>query len=282
LFEPKGIIVSFADTMISVIIPTYKPGKYLNECLSSLAKQSISKDDFMVTVVLNGCCEPWLSEIRDDTRFLHAQYGLQSEILQCDLGNVSNARNIGLRRAKGEYICFIDDDDYVSSTYLEQLLSKASKDTVSLCRPYAFNDGDSQELPYRITNDWNRCHLNGKQPFYLPKRFFDGPCMKMIHRDIIGDRRFDTGIKNGEDSIFMFLISDKIKYADFTDSSAVYYRRIRQGSAQSNLNTLGKRWKAVSGKVRMYFKYFFKSPSAYCFRFFASRVLASVNTLRNG
>ena len=48
---------------ISVIIPSYKPQSYVWECLDSMVSQTLSRDAFEVIVVLNGCCEPWQSEM---------------------------------------------------------------------------------------------------------------------------------------------------------------------------------------------------------------------------
>lgn len=49
---------------ISVIVPTFKPKDYLWECLDSLVAQTLAKDDFGVLIVLNGCLEPYRSEIK--------------------------------------------------------------------------------------------------------------------------------------------------------------------------------------------------------------------------
>ena len=106
---------------ISVIIPSHKPGNYITECLMSLAAQTISKDLFEVIVILNGCDEPWRSDLASLLEKLRSEYGMSARLLHSDIGNVSNARNMGLAQAQGNYICFIDDDDYVSEKYLERL-----------------------------------------------------------------------------------------------------------------------------------------------------------------
>lgn len=269
--------------VISVIIPSYKPGSYLDTCLSSLGSQTMPHSMFEVLIVLNGEKEPWYSRLKAKADYVNSKHGIKCSVFYSEKANVSNARNVGISFAKGDYICFIDDDDYVSPTYLQALFDKASENTVPLCRPYAFVDGNEEiELPYRIKDDWDRYHNHGPLPFYIPKRFFDGPCMKIIHKNIIADRRFDERFKNGEDSMFMFLISDRIKYADFTDSDAVYYRRCRNGSAQSLLKTWYKRPLVIWNKIRMYTKYYFKSPTHYSLRFFCSRLTGNIGTLING
>ena len=104
---------------ISVIVPTYKPQAYLWECLDSLVAQSLSKDDFEVVLVLNGCKEPWKGEIEDYIE--KSMRGMNVNFIQTDVPGVSNARNVALDNARGEYIAFIDDDDFISENYLETL-----------------------------------------------------------------------------------------------------------------------------------------------------------------
>lgn len=266
---------------ISVIIPSYKPGNYITECLMSLAAQTIPKDLFEVIVILNGCDEPWLSDLTSLLDKLNREYGMSGRLLHSDMGNVSNARNMGLAQAQGNYICFIDDDDYVSKTYLERLLEKADKDTVPLCRPQSFRDEDRSELRYSIADEYHRRSPYGRQPFYKARKFFQGPCMKLIHRDIIGDRQFDTRFTNGEDSMFMFLISDRLRYVDFTPADAVYYRRVREQSAHSQMHDRKVRFRAARNKMRMFTEYYFAAPRRYSLRFYLTRLLACVKTIIN-
>ena len=194
---------------ISVIIPTYQPKDYLWECLNSLTSQTISKDDYEVIIVLNGCDEPYKSQIQS---YIDAKEGFHFSLIQTDVPGVSNARNIGLDKSKGEYISFIDDDDYVSFSYLEELYQKVAPDVISVCFPHAFNDGvPNVQLQYSLTDEFLKRSVEDKVSYLKVKKLFSGPCMKMINKDIVGDRRFDCRLKNGEDSLFMFSISDKMR-----------------------------------------------------------------------
>lgn len=113
-------------TKISVIIPTYAPKDYLWECLGSLENQTLSKDEFEVILVLNGEREPYESLIRKKL----PEYSFTCTLLYSTPNGVSRARNLGMDKAQGCYICFIDDDDWVSDNYLTELLSKACDDGI--------------------------------------------------------------------------------------------------------------------------------------------------------
>ena len=94
---------------ISVIVPTYKPKEYLWECLDSLVAQTLPGREWELLLVLNGCCEPWRTQIE---QYIGSKMqGMNVVFVQTDTPGVSNARNIALDRARGEYITFIDDDD---------------------------------------------------------------------------------------------------------------------------------------------------------------------------
>lgn len=261
---------------ISVIVPTYKPQAYLWECLDSIYNQTFPKSDYELVLVLNGCTEPYNTQIKE---WLSKHTDLQVQYFQTDEGGVSNARNIALNNVKGEYVTFIDDDDLISSMYLEELYEKAAPDTVSLCYPYAFNDGKiEKQLPYSITNTYNYCieHKCNKLAS-RGRKYFSGPCMKLIPMSFIQGRRYDVKFKNGEDSLFMFLISDKIDNVSFTSKNAIYYRRYREGSAISSSRSIGN-------KVCNCFRCMFEYTKIYCrggysMYFYFTRILAESKSI---
>ena len=96
----------------------------------------------------------------------------------------------------------------------------------------------------------------------------------MIHKDIIGGRRFNLKFKNGEDALFMFSISDKMRYVDFATNDAIYYRRHRNGSL---VNSGRSRAKKMGNAMRLSLAYssiFFSALFRYSFSFYVNRVMA--------
>lgn len=261
------------ERKISVVVPTYKPGGYLWECLNSLGSQTLSKDRFEIILVLNGCCEPYKTQINN---YLSSNFkGLDITFIQVDESGVSNARNIGLDAIKGEYVVFIDDDDFVSESYLEELLNKATPEIVSLCYPLSFMDGTKTYAKYYISNDYREDQK--KIHYNKAKKYFSGPVYKMIHRDIIGDRRFNKKLENGEDSLFMFLISDRMKLISFTSRNAVYYRRIRIGSATKNNRNFIEMLKNTLRLILLYSAIYWRRPFDYNFKFYLTRLMATIH-----
>jgi len=263
---------------ISVIIPSYKPKEYINECLASLGRQTLDNRLFEIIIVLNGCCEPWYGKIKDLRRRLLCNNTVH--IIQTDNGGVSNARNIALNMAKGEYIAFIDDDDYVSPSYLEELLKNSSTNCVALSDSLYVNDATKEIYSNNFHHRNFEKNKKRKQTTLFGSRvFFNGPCMKLIHRSIIGDRRFNPNFKNGEDNLMMFGISNKISQVKFTSERAIYYRRIRENSATTKKSRRKEVFWNSMNIMREYCKYLKINPFRYNSMFVLSRFAAEIKSI---
>lgn len=264
---------------ISVILPTYKPRHYLWECLSSINKQTLPKKCYEVIIVINGCKEPYFSEVSNYCRdYLR---DVQVRIIQIDEGGVSLARNVALDIAQGDFITFIDDDDIISNNYLEELLNHSdSEGCVGICRIVAFRDKLNHQL-YTIPNNYNRyVAIKEYKQLYKLSSFFSGPTVKLFHRSIIGERRFNMNFKNGEDALFNFLVSDKITKVSFASSTAIYYRRVRDGSASTaSYNTKSYRAKNCFNLICAFSYIYFKSPLQYSLLFYITRIMAVIKGL---
>lgn len=259
---------------ISVIIPSYKPEDYLWDCLDSLRCQTFAKSKFEIIIVLNGDKEPYMTRI---TQYIcNNLYEYNVKLFYAERSGVSNARNIALDCATGEYICFIDDDDYISPTFLENLLTVADRDTISLSNTIAFNDSvPDRPIAYHVSDAFNQMYGKDNLKIHSKIRtYFSGPCMKLIHRDIIGDRRFDVKLTIGEDSVFMFQISDRIKNIMLALPSAVYYRRFRENSALTAKKTSSELLRQSLKCMSSYTKAFF--TGGYNIIFYITRMLAEV------
>ena len=103
--------------------------------------------------------------------------------------------------------------------------------------------------------------------------------MKLIPMSFIQERRFDTRFANGEDGLFMFFISDKFKFIDFTSEKAVYYRRYRDNSAVTRKKTLSYIFKNTVQLSVAYSSIFFRHPLDYKFTYFINRQMANFKSM---
>ena len=263
---------------ISVILPTYKPQSYIYECLDSLCNQTLDHTSFEIIIVLNGCDEPWHTTLREYISIKMPD--LCVRLIQIDQGGVSNARNIGIDNAAGEYITFIDDDDYVSPSYLEELLKNSASYCVALSDSLYVDDATGEICADNAHHNRFEINKDKTNPTLFDSRvFFNGPCMKLLHRDIIGKRRFDLRFANGEDNLMMFQISDKVKNIRYTSADAIYYRRIREDSATTRHRSRAEMTKNSFKIMGRYIQYLLKNPLGYNFPFVLSRFAAEIKSI---
>lgn len=261
---------------VSVIIPSYRPGDYMSACLQSLHHQTLSSADYEVIIVLNGPKSGYWTFVSD---MLATMPETNWRLLYNEIAGVSSARNMGLEAARGEYIAFIDDDDFVSADYLRELCATATDDTVPLCYPLTFDDGTEHYGKYRITHKYERLATKQTCSVRAARSFFAGPVYKLLHRNIIGDTRFDIRLKNGEDTLFMFLISCRIRKCRFASRDCIYYRRRRTDSATGRTRTLADAWYVCRIQLAEYVKAWIAHPTQYNFHFFFTRVRGAIRGL---
>lgn len=108
---------------VSVIVPVYNAGRYIRECVESLTNQGLMESQYEVICVNDGSTDDSESVIKS----------LQCEHPSLDLvsvpnGGASRARNVGLRRARGEYVWFVDADDFVEPHCLPALIQKMDRE----------------------------------------------------------------------------------------------------------------------------------------------------------
>ena len=256
---------------ISVIIPTYRPKSYLEECLLSLSRQTMSKSDFEIIIILNGCNHPYHENI---LKYAHDKLdGCNVSIYQTDIPGVSNARNMGIDKACGRFIVFIDDDDYVSSSYLQELYEIVQCGNVPISNVIAFEDTTKHVVDYFVSRIFHKLECHAKVPVMQARSYMSIPVAKMLSIDIIRSIRFNTHIKNGEDSLFMLQISDMIDCLVPTSSDAVYYRRIRADSAAFKKRSLKER-SINGGHLLAGYMICLVQPWRYNFAFVLTRIAA--------
>lgn len=120
--------------LISIIIPVYNVEKYISRCLDSIVNQTYK--DLQIIIVNDGSTDGGLNIIReyDDERI---------EIINKSNGGLSSARNAGLEVAKGEYVTFIDSDDWVDLTMIEKMISNAVANAADIvCVEEIVTNGD--------------------------------------------------------------------------------------------------------------------------------------------
>lgn len=171
---------------VSVIIPVYNAEKYLNQCISSIANQTMK--DIEIIAINDGSTDNSLNVLDE----LSQRYKGKLKIYTKENGGAGSARNIGIENANGEFIKFVDADDYLKVDILEKMYNIAKEYDVSLVR------GNHQTIlgPIKMEDKCSWSDIKGSQIIDLRKNKdyivteTPGIGNKLISRALIGDLRF--------------------------------------------------------------------------------------------
>lgn len=185
---------------VSVIVPVYNVEEYLEKCLDSLGKQTLKEIEI---IVVN-------DESPDNSQKIIDKYSKKYTTIhgyQKKNGGVSDARNFGIQKATGEYIAFVDGDDYVTLDMYEKMYNKAKSgnfDVVVCDLNYVYEDGSIKTISSRIEHDTTN----------IKKTYIDMyPCVwnKIYARELFNKKiEFKKGVWF-EDVDFLYKIFPYIK-----------------------------------------------------------------------
>lgn len=131
---------------LSIIVPIYNVEKYISRCALSLYNQTAHKEDYEIIFVNDGTKDNSILNLRKTLDFVNTP---NIFIVDKPNGGLSSARNYGLRHSRGEYVWFVDSDDWVDSDSVEVLLNliNQSPDVIATTQMYS-NIGDNQTYKY--------------------------------------------------------------------------------------------------------------------------------------
>ncbi len=189
---------------ISIIIPVYNAELTIRQCIDSILSQNYK--DFELLLIDDGS--------KDNSFVICEEYALHDErvhVFHKENGGVSSARNVGLDEAQGEWITFIDSDDYIEQDYLEDLVIE---DTSLFIKSHKSFRGNDTAL-YTICSFEDKKLLEGKDLRKFIKKYvsgfiFRGPCGKFYKKDKIGSLRFQEDMTVAEDACFVMNYLSKI------------------------------------------------------------------------
>lgn len=199
---------------LSIIIPVYNSEKYLKACLESVFGQNLPQSDYEVIVINDGSTDDSKNIILDFQR----QYPILVLIDQENKG-VSAARNAGLAIATGDYITFVDSDDYLEKESLKAVLDYlVDRDLeVLYCRIEFIRENGIHVSYFPDTGKYGEVSSG----FSHPRRTYPGVFYK---KEIIHKLKFHEEISIGEDSLFNAMAQSFAKKVSYFPNPFYCYR----------------------------------------------------------
>jgi len=220
--------------MISIIVPFYCTKKeYFDKCMTSLLSDRDA--DIEVLIVDDGSSEEYKSSLLGYTEDRRVRVFFENHC------GVSNARNVGIRESKGEWLMFVDSDDYLEEGFYKILNSM----TWNTDADFFFFNGYGDRYGYSIKNKFflkedvdygdtleKKCMVMssglslGRTPQHL-KCFYTlgSPCSKLINANYIRKKNivFDSGVTFAEDTLFSLSLIMNAEHIYYVDCYLYHY-----------------------------------------------------------
>ena len=220
---------------ISVIIPIYNTQKYLKKCINSILTQSMC--NFELLLIDDGSTDG-----SDLIAKEFASMDKRIEYIWQENQGQAVARNNGIKRARGEFISFIDSDDWIEPTMLEDMLNNLSIDDFDFvtCRLSFFKENDPLKTDIVYGSDYNLTILSGESILWnaLRGKYVTSSSVNKVFRcSFLLDNSiyFPENMKN-EDVLFIITAASKAKKVSFLNK-AYYHALIREGSTTRKLTS---------------------------------------------
>lgn len=256
------------NELISVIIPVYKVEAYIEECVSSVLKQTYPH---LEIILVDDCGGDRSIELAQN--ILEKQHRPWTILRHDQNRGQGAARNTGVAAMKGSYIYFLDSDDYIAAETLEILHKalKAHHANMAFGQGYVYRHSDGSITPVQKDTAANLHTIN---PFhaYLRADTNPGPCHRLIEKTAYDS----TGIKFREDVvledfIWSFYLSRTNLKICTAEGKNLYFYRQWDGSTTAQPESEGKHWQGNMALFRLFYQYLVKEKlyedAVYCQRY---------------
>ena len=216
---------------VSIIVPVYNVEKYIKECLESLVNQTLKNIEI---IVVNDGSPDKSQKIVDE---YVKKYPDKIKSFIKKNGGVSDARNYGLKKATGEYVAFVDSDDFVDVTMFEKMYNTAKKSNckVVVCNLIKYSETTNNYMPNNFIKKNQVIDLTNQDDLdYINK------CRAFVWNKIYDKKLFEKfKFPKGqifEDSAIVYNVLFEAKKISMINENLYYYRVNRDGTITTTIN----------------------------------------------
>jgi len=218
--------VEEANFKVSIIIPVYNVERYLRTCLDSVVNQTLQGIE--IIAVNDGSTDNSLKILEE----YQSRYSDRMRVISTENHGVSHARNLGLSMASGEYIQFVDSDDFIEPQMSEKLYNKAKQNNNDIVICGRFNVYEREHINELNKEAAKLIYLN--RNFILPESKYEFaqilpfPWDKLFRRSLLEGLEFPEKMRF-EDLAFVYKVCCRAKSIGIVDEPLYNYRRTTQG-----------------------------------------------------
>lgn len=243
------------NVKLSIIVPIYNVAPYLRKCVDSLLVQDIS--DYEIILVDDGSTDD--SGIIADELIVYSQplpkrKGVPIRVIHQENAGLSAARNTGIAVAQGEYVMFVDSDDYLQPNVLGTLIEQIERDTLDVLRFRYQNVKENGEafVPYKDMTNYNDYSANPTDGLTFLNERMGNQCYAVqfiIRREIVLKELFTHGIyfEDTDWTPRMLLRTKRVASSELM----VYNYLWREGSITLSQEDIHKQRKQLHDKINL-------------------------------
>ena len=216
---------NYGNELISIIVPVYNVEKYLEKCVNSIVNQTYK--NLEIILVDDGATDS-SGKLCDEL----AKIDNRIKVYHKENGGLSDARNYGVEKSTGEYIGFVDSDDYIDAEMYEKLYEAIKKENVDVAECNLKIIYPDREELFTEQNYYNVCTKQEYLEEYLKiEKIFGSACVRLIKSDIAKKLKFPVG-KLYEDTYYAYGL---INVADsYVIMDAPYYNYLMRENSITN------------------------------------------------
>lgn len=221
---------------ISVIIPAYNSEKYIKRCIDSVLTQRGA--DFEIIAVNDGSTDNTLKRL--------LEYGDRITVKDIANSGAANARNVGLELARGDFVMFLDSDDYLSSDAAQKIIAAQEEHNADIVRfryEYVYKDGGSFVPSSQMNMDGfiEKSEFKEKiYPMFFKGIYLNSVCMSVYKREIVENIRFRTDMVTAEDAVFSLAAFSNAENVRFIPDIIYEYYQSNEGLTGRGISVFQK------------------------------------------
>ena len=224
--------------MISIIVPVYNSEKYIDRCLDSILNQTYK--DLEIVLVNDGSNDQSLKILEN-----YALRDTRIKVVNQENKGVAAARNTGLDNATGDYILYVDSDDWIENNMVERMVELSANADIVFCGNDNAVSPESVKKIIGITKEiWNKDKIIYE---FLRHKIMSGMLWnKLIKRSLTDGCRFNPKTGYGEDAEFLWQVLQNTNSMIVTNE--ILYHHVPDENSISHLSYSEKKYSAIDRK----------------------------------